>query len=243
MQATGFRKLPPRRTYFALRPSLTCATIRAFCSYHGRPKIQQDDPTSTGAARTDAGRARSQASISRQALSAIEAGSYLPNVAIAVRLARVIGVTVEELFGDADEDHEQRIDARWKKSPVATANRKRVILARVGGKLVALAQPSACLTLPVRKGLRIFPPDDPTIWETGYRMGARLRCAMGQELGQTGTNRSSPVPHIRRAHWHSFWLGPRTNVVERRLALRWLPPIPVALSTPEELVPAIRQVS
>jgi hypothetical protein len=103
--------------------------------------------------------------------------------------------------------------------------------------------PSRPTAVQTRKGLRIFPPDDPTIWETGYRMGARLRCAMGQELGQTGTNRSSPVPHIRRAHWHSFWLGPRANVGERRLALRWLPPIPVALSTPEELVPAIRQVS
>jgi putative molybdopterin biosynthesis protein len=96
-----------------------------------------------------------QAGISRQALAAIEAGSYLPNVAIAVRLARVIGITVEELFGDADEDREQRIDARWKKSPVATANRKRVILARVGGRMVALAQPSACLTLPVSSGIRM----------------------------------------------------------------------------------------
>jgi putative molybdopterin biosynthesis protein len=96
-----------------------------------------------------------QASISRQALAAIEAGSYLPNVAIAVRLARVIGITVEELFGDADEDHEQRIDARWKKSPVATANRKGVVLARVGGKMVALAQPSARLTLPVSSGIRM----------------------------------------------------------------------------------------
>jgi DNA-binding XRE family transcriptional regulator len=53
-----------------------------------------------------------QAGISRQALAAIEAGSYLPNVAIAVRLARVIGITVEELFGDADEDREHCIDAR-----------------------------------------------------------------------------------------------------------------------------------
>jgi putative molybdopterin biosynthesis protein len=65
-------------------------------------------------------------------------------------------VTVEELFGDADEDHEQRIDARWKKSPIATANRKRVILARVGGEMVALAQPSACLTLPVSSGIRMM---------------------------------------------------------------------------------------
>lgn len=103
--------------------------------------------------------------------------------------------------------------------------------------------PGRPIPVQTRKGPRLFPPDGPTIWETGYRMGAPLRCAMRQALGQTGANRSSPVPHIRRAHWHSFWLGPRANVRERRLALRWLPPIPVALSAPEELVPAIRQVS
>jgi hypothetical protein len=101
-----------------------------------------------------------------------------------------------------------------------------------------------CRPTPIqtRKGLRIFPPDDPTIWETGYRIGAPLRSAMRQALGQAKGNHSSPTPHIRRAHWHSFWLGPRTNAGERRLALRWLPPISVALSTPEELVPVIRQV-
>jgi molybdopterin molybdotransferase/putative molybdopterin biosynthesis protein len=95
------------------------------------------------------------AGISRQAVAAIESGAYLPNVAIAVRLARVIGISVEELFGDADEDYEQRINASWKKSPAATANRKQAVLARVGGKIVALAQPSVYLTLPVSSGVRI----------------------------------------------------------------------------------------
>jgi hypothetical protein len=94
-----------------------------------------------------------------------------------------------------------------------------------------------------RKGSRVFPPDKPTIWETGYRLGASLRCAAMPQLGRNGTNRSSPAPHIRRAHWHSFWLGRRDNLGERRLAVRWLPPIPVALATPEELIPTVRRVS
>ena len=42
-----------------------------------------------------------------------------------------------------------------KSPPSLTANRKRVILARVSGKIVALAQPSACLTLPVSSGIRM----------------------------------------------------------------------------------------
>jgi molybdopterin molybdotransferase/putative molybdopterin biosynthesis protein len=94
-----------------------------------------------------------QVGISRQALAAIESGTYQPNVAVAVRLARVVGITVEELFGDTEEDYEHRIDACWKKSPAVTANRQRAVLARVGGKIVALAQPSACLTLPVSSGI------------------------------------------------------------------------------------------
>jgi hypothetical protein len=94
-----------------------------------------------------------------------------------------------------------------------------------------------------RKGPRVFPPDSPTIWETGYRLGAALRCAVRTEAGRVGTHHSPPVPHIRRAHWHSFWFGRRESAAERRLAVRWLPPIPVGLSTPEELIPAVRRVS
>jgi len=96
-----------------------------------------------------------RAHISRQAVAAIEAGVYLPNVAIAVKLARAIGTTVEEIFGDADEDYEQRVDACWKKSPSITTDRARVVLARIGGKIVAVAEPTAHLTLPVSSGVRV----------------------------------------------------------------------------------------
>jgi hypothetical protein len=103
--------------------------------------------------------------------------------------------------------------------------------------------PSKPAPVQTRKGPRVFPPDNPTIWETGYRLGAALRCAVRTETARAGTNHSSPVPHIRRAHWHSFWFGRRESAAERRLAVRWLPPIPVGLSTPEELIPAVRRVS
>jgi len=103
----------------------------------------------------------------------------------------------------------------------------------------APGKPAPVLT---RIGPRLFPPESPTIWETGYRIGAPLRGAVRQASVQQGTNRSSPAPHIRRAHWHSFWLGPKDSTAERRLALKWLPPIAVALSTPEELIPSVRRV-
>lgn len=95
-----------------------------------------------------------QAGISRQAVAAIESGVYMPNVAVALMLARVVGMTVEELFDNAGEDQERQIGARWKESPDPKANLKRVVLARVGGKMVALAAPSAYLTLPVLGGVR-----------------------------------------------------------------------------------------
>ncbi len=40
--------------------------------------------------------------VSRQTVVAIEAGDYAPSVYLALRLAGVLGATVEDLFGPAD---------------------------------------------------------------------------------------------------------------------------------------------
>ena len=42
------------------------------------------------------------AGLTRQAVYAIEGGRYLPNVAAALRLAELVGRSVEELFGTAE---------------------------------------------------------------------------------------------------------------------------------------------
>lgn len=58
--------------------------------------------------------------------------------------------------------------------------------------------------------------------EVGYRIGAELRnynrvkYEHGEKTGRTVR------PHMRRAHWHRFWVGPRDG--ERRLVLRWVAP-------------------
>ena len=41
--------------------------------------------------------------VSRQTIYAIEAGSYVPNTTVALRLARALDSTVEELFSLADD--------------------------------------------------------------------------------------------------------------------------------------------
>src|SRR5260370_7465893 len=53
-----------------------------------------------------------QAGISRQALSAIESGTYQPGVAVALKLAHELGETVEGLFGK-EEAQLERLAASW----------------------------------------------------------------------------------------------------------------------------------
>lgn len=87
-----------------------------------------------------AGRGWSQAriasavGISRQSYAAIESGRAVPSTEIAIRLARVLGRTVEELFQLPDPPAE-RISAHWvgEGRPLG----RRVRLSRVAGRLVA----------------------------------------------------------------------------------------------------------
>ncbi len=90
-----------------------------------------------------------RAGISRQALGAIESGAYHPGVAIAIRLARELGASVESLFGEIDDETSTLVDASWfddERLPPALSQ-SHVALARVGGKVVAVAQPATHLTL------------------------------------------------------------------------------------------------
>jgi hypothetical protein len=94
-----------------------------------------------------------------------------------------------------------------------------------------------------RKGMRIFAPDHPSRWEVGYRLGAALRQALAEREPSepTGTH-SSPRPHIRRAHWHSFWVGKRDQPDARSVTLKWLPPIPVNVQGVDDLTATVRDV-
>lgn len=94
-----------------------------------------------------------------------------------------------------------------------------------------------------KKGLRHFPPNKPTTWDVGVRIGAALRKAYQAQSHDNGDGtHASPRPHIRRAHWHGFRSGPRKlpggNVVplhDRAFELKWLPPIAVNLESPDDL--------
>ena len=93
----------------------------------------------------------------------------------------------------------------------------------------------------IRRGVKLFPASSTTTVSVGVRMGAALtkaRREASRGSGHVVTGRKSPVPHIRRAHWHGYWVGPKKG--ERRLIVKWLPPIAVKLG--DELQPTVRKV-
>ena len=63
-------------------------------------------------------------------------------------------------------------------------------------------------TMPAAKKLEV--------WETGFSLGAMLREGTSEGSGE------SVRPHVRRAHWHSYWMGSGSD---KRRELRWLSPI------------------
>lgn len=79
-----------------------------------------------------------------------------------------------------------------------------------------------------KKGLRLFPPNKPTTWDVGIRMGAALRKARemsgaAETKNTEGKQRSAPRAHVRRAHWHGYWTGPRDG--DQKFTLKWISPV------------------
>lgn len=77
-------------------------------------------------------------------------------------------------------------------------------------------------------------------WDVGYRVGTVIRMKQDEKTneeadetseaselpeklaGRSGSH-TSKRPHMRRGHWHNYWIGPRAG--ERKLVLRWIPPM------------------
>ena len=74
--------------------------------------------------------------LTRQAISAIEAGQYIPNTAVALRLARVLNCTVEELFRFPAAPSQVEVELLGEMA-AAGSERTRLLLARVGERLLA----------------------------------------------------------------------------------------------------------
>lgn len=94
-----------------------------------------------------------------------------------------------------------------------------------------------------KKGKRLFARDAPNLMEAGVRIGAAIRSyrqsSASDIFAATG---AGVVPHLRAAHWHTFWKGPRNEVAKRHRILHFLPPIPVNVERPGDLQPVVRPV-
>src|SRR6266511_1997467 len=88
-----------------------------------------------------------------------------------------------------------------------------------------------------KAGLRLFPPPRPTTWQVAFRPGAALESAPRDREEPQGDHHASPRAHFRRAHWNTYWTGPRSGT--QSPVLRWLPPTLVGAG---DVVPTIRPV-
>lgn len=79
-----------------------------------------------------------------------------------------------------------------------------------------------------KKGWRLFPPTKPNLRLLGKNFGDTIRKYYEYYATNQNYSGKSPAPHIRRAHWHHFWAGKKLGK-ERKLIVKWLPPIPVAM--------------
>lgn len=82
-----------------------------------------------------------------------------------------------------------------------------------------------------KKGWRLFPAIKPAIRLLGAECERRL-ASFREEHAHIARN-GHVRPHIRRAHWHGYWTGPKSG--NRNLDVRWLPPIIVAARDDENL--------
>ena len=119
----------------------------------------------------------------------------------------------------------------------------------ITGRRGAPANPAPVRT---KRGPRMFPAAAESSWDVGVRMGSALRRATAaanptQHGAVEGGHQLRG--HVRRAHWHTILSGPRIRpdgsvipAMHRKADLRWLPPIAVALDSPDELLAAVRPV-
>ena len=93
----------------------------------------------------------------------------------------------------------------------------------------------------------------PKVLDAGYRVGAEIRNVREINVYKNKTEAneqnldilpsavgSKKTPHVRRAHWHHFWIGSE-KAGNRKLVIRWLSPIAIG-SRVQDLSPVVHDV-
>lgn len=82
-------------------------------------------------------------------------------------------------------------------------------------------------------------------WDVGVRIGNAVRAYKRRSASSpesSGTH-SSPRPHMRRGHWHSFWTGPKAAASERKLILKWVAPTFVCVSEDKDMPVTLHHIT
>lgn len=83
-------------------------------------------------------------------------------------------------------------------------------------------------------------------WDVGYRIGSIIRKSTNevqtQEQEVDKKHKSSPKrPHIRKGHFHHYWVGSKTDS-SRVLVLKWVAPMFINTALDEELPTVITKI-
>ena len=97
----------------------------------------------------------------------------------------------------------------------------------------------------------VRPPEEPNVWDVGVRISNAIRNYKKRSTEESGAgadilsdgHHASPRPHVRSAHWHTYWTGPReARFPERMPVIKWIPPIPVGVDWKKELPTLVKTV-
>ncbi len=91
----------------------------------------------------------------------------------------------------------------------------------------ASTQPSNPEPKRTKKGWRLFAANHMRVWNLGDKIGEQLEQYSAKEK-DSSSSRAATRPHIRRAHWHTFYAGPLD--AEREVRVKWIPPLLIAAS-------------
>ena len=86
-------------------------------------------------------------------------------------------------------------------------------------------------------------PEAPRVWDVGVRISTAIRNYKAGEAKHSWAEaegecrgHASPRPHVRSAHWHTYWTGPRNcSFPYRKPIMKWVPPIPIGINWKTEL--------
>lgn len=96
-----------------------------------------------------------------------------------------------------------------------------------------------------KMGLQLPSAEKAKIWDVGVRTGSIIRLSRQQSgSGETYAETGRSVrPHVRKAHWHGYWTGPRAEdkKQDRKYSVKWIPPVFVKADT-GELPAVIRKI-